>query len=154
MRAAGIAIFTLVTTAASSLAQEFTSPQDVLTSLYEVILFGRAPLTEFEPYFTDRLSAAMAGGRLDLSTFRKLGFDPMTGVTNSDLVTVFRLETTQEAEIAAKAVATFNAGATPVRIEFELVWEPNHGWQIDQLQGTAGDVRWTNQAFVEAISDD
>ena len=147
---ASLAVLALAASRSPSLAQEFTSPQDVLTSLSEVILFGSTPLTNFEPYFTDRLSSAMAGGSLAASTFQELGFDPMKGLTDRELITLFRLETSPAAGRTAQAVSTFNAGTVPVRIEFELVWEGKHGWQIDQLQGTAGELLWTNEAFVEA----
>jgi hypothetical protein len=131
-------------------AQEFTSPKDLLSSLYEVVLWGKRPMTDFEPFFSDQLTAAMAGGRLGEKQLQTLGFNPMTGVTNGELITRFEIDTAHASSTRATAIAKFNAGDVPVVITFDLIREQQHGWQINQLSGTSGQYRWDTSDWVEA----
>lgn len=132
-------------------AQEFSSPEDLLSTLYQAYLF--APVTNFEPYFSDRLTAEMSGGRLDAKTLQLLGVDPIMGSEEPSLVTVFNLETIETKRLTASSVASFRNRGEPVTISFELVHEQEHGWQIDHISGQSGDVSWCSSDLVAAIQD-
>ena len=53
-------------------AQEFVSPEDPLSTLYQAYL--SAPVTNFEPNFSESLTAQMNGGQLDSQALQRLGF--------------------------------------------------------------------------------
>ena len=131
--------------------QQFSSPRDLLSSLYEVVLFGSQPTAYYSPFFSDRLTALLSPGILGPEEFRTLGFDPLTGFTGTSLVTVFNLETVDEGLLTAKAVATFRADNVPVTITFSLVREAAEGWQIDDLRGTSGEREWALSELINAV---
>jgi hypothetical protein len=130
---------------------QFSTPQDLLSSLYEVVLFGSRPTTYYAPFFSDRLTALLSSGILGPEEFRTLGFDPLTGFTGATLVTVFNLETMRQGPLTAEAIARFNADDVPVTITFSLVREAAEGWQVDDLQGTSGDREWTLSDLIDAV---
>lgn len=129
-------------------AQEFGSPEDLLSTFYQAYL--SAPITNFEPYFSSRLTKEMNGGRLDNGALQRLGFDPITGANEPTLVTVFDLETTEAVGLTATSIATFRSGSELVTVSFELVRE-HHGWQIDHISGRAGDRSWCTNDLVAAV---
>lgn len=131
-------------------AQEFTSPDDLLSSLYSEYLSGRA-VTNFEPYFSDRLTAEMDGARVPREALRRLGFDPITGMGQRRLMTVFNLENLATEGLTATSMASFRADGELFTIEFGLVREDRHGWQIDHISGKAGDVVWCTNDLVAAM---
>jgi hypothetical protein len=132
----------------SGQAQEFASPEDLLTTLYRAYLL--APITNLEPYFSDELSAQMSGGRLDGQVMRQLGFDPILGLDEPALVTTFNLNTIDSNDLTATSVARFYNGGKPVKITFALVRETDHGWQIDHMSGQAAGVSWCSNDLVAA----
>lgn len=131
--------------------QQFSSPQDLLSSLYEVVLFGQQPSAYYAPFFSQRLTALLSGGILGPEKFATLGFDPLTGFTGTSLVTVFNLETMREGPLTAEAVASFRADNVPVTIRFSLIREAAEGWQIDDLRGTSGEREWTLSDLIDAV---
>ena len=131
-------------------AQEFTSPDDLLSSLYSGYLSGGA-VTNFEPYFSDRLTEEMDGARVPREALGRLGFDPITGMDQPRLMTVFNLETLATEGLTATSVASFRADGVLFTINFELVREQRHGWQIDHISGKAGDVSWCTNDLVAAM---
>lgn len=130
-------------------AQEFVSPDDLLSTLYEAYL--SAPVTNFEPYFSARLTAQMAGGRLDQRALRRLGIDPILGGDDSSLLTFFNLDTMETEGLTATSVARFRSAGQPVTIIFELVREEDHGWQIDHIRGQSGNVSWCSNDLIAAV---
>lgn len=152
-RGARLSILLVASSAASpGFAQGplFASPGDLLSSLYELVLFGSRPTTYYEPFFSDRVTNMMKGGTLGPGQFKELGFDPMVGLSEANLITLFDLQTLQQDGATAEAVATFRAGDIPVTINFSLVREEEVGWQIDDLRGSAGDHHWSLADLVEA----
>jgi hypothetical protein len=135
--------------ASSVQAQQFSSPEDLLSTLYQAYL--SAPVTNFEPYLSDRLTAEMNGGRLDTKTLQRLGIDPIVGSDEPSLVTVFNLETVETKGLTASSVASFRNHGERVTISFELVHEHEHGWQIDHISGQSGDVSWCSSDLVAAV---
>jgi len=135
---------------AEAQGQKFTSPDDVLSSLYEMYLWGGS-VRNFGPFFSDRLTEELRGGRIDSDALGKLGFDPITGTTSPRLLTTFHLKGVNQTATEATTVATFSNNGIPVTITFELIYEPANGWQIDHLSGTAGDVEWCSGTFVKAV---
>lgn len=129
-------------------SQEFTSPDDLLSTLYQAYL--SAPVTNFEPYFSDRLTAEMAGGRLDRRVLQGLGADPLLGGERASLVTMFNLDTIEPEGLTATSVASFQSGGKPVTIRFQLVREDDHGWQIDHIKGQSGDFSWCSSDLIAA----
>jgi hypothetical protein len=146
-----IAIPIAALSAPSAQAQEFQSPEDLLSTLYQSYL--SAPVTNFEPYFSDRLTAEMSGGRLNAKTLQRLGVDPIMGSDGPSLMTVFNLETMETKGLTATSVASFRNNGEPVTISFELVHEHEHGWQIDHISGQSGDVSWCSSDLVAAVQD-
>ena len=152
MKRFALALMMAMAGAAPAVAQQFTSPEDLLSSLYYAYLSGQG-VDNLEPYFSDRLTEEMQGGRLDAQAVQRLGFDPMTGTTDPGLITLFNLESPGSGALTAEAVATFNNDNVPVWIEFSLVYEDIHGWQIDHIAGKAGDVSWCSKDLVAAVRD-
>ena len=130
--------------------QEFTSPEDLLSSLYYEYLSGRA-VTNFEPYFSNRLTAETNGAQLPPEALGRLGFDPLTGMDQPRLMTIFNLETLDTRGLTATSIASFTVDGVVVTINFELVREQRHGWQIDHISGKAGDVTWCSNDLIAAV---
>ncbi len=135
--------------APSASAQEFVSPEDLLSTLYHAYL--SAPVTNFEPYFSETLTAETNGGRLDQQALQRLGFDPILGNDHPSLVTFFNLDTLETEGLTATSVASFRSAGKPVAITFHLVREDDHGWQIDHISGRSGDVTWCSNDFVAGV---
>jgi hypothetical protein len=132
--------------------QEFTSPDDLLSSLYFNYLSGQ-PVTNFEPYFSDRLTSEMGSGQVPPDALEQLGFDPISGMGKPQVMTVFNLDTIEAKGLTAISTASFRAGGQLVTIKFDLVHEQRHGWQIDHISGTAGDVSWCSSDLIAAVRD-
>jgi hypothetical protein len=146
-----IAILTVALFAPRAQAQEFSSPEDLLSTLYRAYL--SAPVTNFEPYFSDRLTAEMSGGRLGPQTLHRLGVDPIIGSHEPSLVTVFNLDTVAKRGLTATSTASFRNNGDLVTINFDLVREDAHGWQIDHISGQSGDLSWCSSDLVAAVQD-
>jgi hypothetical protein len=130
--------------------QEFTSPDDLLSSLYFNYLSGQ-PVTNFEPYFSDSLTAEMGGGLVPVKAVKQLGFDPISDMDKPELMTVFNLDTFEAKGLTATSTASFRTDGQLVTIKFDLVHERRHGWQIDHISGTAGDLSWCSNDLVAAV---
>ncbi len=130
-------------------AQEFVSPEDLLSTLYQAYL--SAPVTNFEPYFSESLTAQMNGGQLDSQALQRLGFDPILGSDHPSLVTFFNLDTMATEGLSATSVASVRSAGQPVTITFELVREEKYGWQIDHIRGQFGSVDWCSNELVAAV---
>lgn len=146
MRKATVALLSLLAPGAH--AQEFVSPDDLLSTLYQAYL--SAPVTNFEPYFSESLTAEMNGGRLNRQALQQLGIDPILGSDDASLVTFFNLDTIETEGLTATSVASFRSAGQPVTITFELVREEEHGWQIDHIRGQSGDVSWCSNDLIAA----
>ena len=147
MRKVFAAVFALL--APTAQAQEFVSPDDLLSTLYQAYL--SAPVTNFEPYFSETLTAETNGGRLDQNALQRLGFDPILGSEHPSLVTFFNLDTLETKGLTATSVASFRSSGESVTITFDLVREPDYGWQIDHISGQSGNVKWCSNDLVAAV---
>lgn len=148
MRKLAIAIAMSLLGAAPGSAEQFSSPTDLLSTLYEAYL-TQGGVTNLEPYFSDRLTQAMGGARLSPEVMETLGVDPLVGASGANLTL---LQIGEDAEDDKRAVVdvSFHNRALPVQLRFELVREPVYGWQIDHLEGKTGDVSWCSRSLVEA----
>ncbi len=145
------ALVAIVSLTNSSQAQEFTSPSDLLSALYNQYLGGYA-VSNFEPYFSDSLTQATHGAQVPRAALKKLGLDPITGLSEPHLMTTFNLETVDTSGPRATSIATFNADGKAYTITFELVHEELHGWQIDHISGKAGDITWCTNDLIAAVA--
>ena len=145
-----IALALLVALPQSVLAQQFTSPDDLLSALYNQYLGGQ-PVTNFEPYFSDDLTEDTNGAQVPRAALKKLGLDPITGLSDPHLMTTFHLETVETSGPTATSIASFRADGKTYTITFELVHEALHGWQIDHISGKAGEVTWCTNDLIAAV---
>ena len=113
---------------------------------------GRA-VTNFEPYFSDNLTEETHGAQVPRAALKKLGLDPITGLSEPHLMTVFNLETLPTTGPTATSIATFRADGVVFTIRFELVHEAVHGWQIEHINGKAGEVSWCTDDLIAAITN-
>jgi hypothetical protein len=143
-------IAALFLTTSSLHAQEFTSPDDLMSALYNQYLGGQ-PVTNFEPYFSDDLTEKTHGAKVPQAALKKLGLDPITGMSEPHLMTVFNLETLETTGPTATSTATFKADGTVFVITFGLVHEADHGWQIEHISGKAGETSWCTNDLIAAI---
>ena len=128
-------------------AQQFTSPEDLLATLYDAYL--TAGVTSLEPYFSDELTQAMGDARITPAIMEAIGVDPLVGAEGA-VITRFKLQSEPgEGERTAVEVA-FHNRQTPVWLKFELVNEDKYGWQIDHLEGKSGEVTWCSRSIVAA----
>ena len=148
MRTVLLAALTMASTAHAQ-AQQFTSPDDLLSTLYEAYRSGRS-VDYFEPYFSDRLAREMSGARVTSEVLQRLGLDPISGSHKPGLITVFNLATVESGSITAETVASFWNAGVPVSITFDLVFEDEAGWQIDHMSGVAGDKSWCSGDLIAA----
>lgn len=145
-----IALAILAAPPQSVLAQQFTSPNDLLSALYDQYLGGYA-VTNFEPYFSDNLTQETNGAKVPREALKKLGLDPVTGLSEPQLMTTFNLETVETSGPTATSIASFRADGKAYTITFELVHEALHGWQIDHISGKVGDVTWCTNDLIAAV---
>ena len=127
-------------TSAAAWAQEFTSPEDLLGTLYGVYLAGGS-VDRLDPYFSDRLTAALSTAHLNVDIVRLLGLVALTGTEAPGVLTVFNLQSATEA-FTAEAVVSFRNGDGPVSVTFDLGLESADGWQIDHIKGVSGTTSW------------
>ncbi len=129
-----------------SQAQEFTTPMDVVSTLYGTY-FLNVPLTDISPYFSDELTDRLGGTTIGHDQFRAAGIDPLTGRLNWD-PRGFKLALVEQTADAAEIKASFQDGLTTISVTFDLVREHMHGWQIDHISGEAGDQTWCTNSIV------
>lgn len=129
-----------------SQAQEFSTPLDVVGTLYGTY-FLNVPLTDISPYFSDRLTERLNGKTVGHKEFSAAGIDPLTGRLNWD-PRDFKLALLNQTADTAKVAASFNDGPTGISVTFDLVREDMHGWQIDHIAGEAGDQTWCTNSIV------
>ncbi len=145
MRSCLLALFA-VSVPSLSLAQEFTTPMDVVSTLYGTY-FLNVPITDIAPYFSDELTDRLGGTTVGHDQFRAAGIDPLTGRLDWEPRS-FKLDIVKQTDDTAEIKASFQDGATAVTVTYELVREHLHGWQIDHIAGTAGDKTWCTDAIV------
>ncbi len=138
---------TLLSMPAAYAAPVFTTPMDLLGTLYNAYLGGHEVM-DLDPYFSDRLEKEMQGVLLAPEVIQSLGVDPLVGAIGAD-VTMLNMDAVSEGERVAVEVR-FHNREEPVFIRFELVEEAAHGWQIDHLRGKSGDVEWCTRSLVQA----
>jgi hypothetical protein len=131
---------------ALSYAQEFTSPIDVVSTLYGTY-FLNVPLTDIRPYFSDELTGQLGSTVIGQEQFRRSGFDPLTSQLDWD-PRGFALTLVRQNASTAVVLARFTEDSKAVTVSFELIKEVEHGWQIDHIEGTAGDQTWCTNAIV------
>jgi hypothetical protein len=127
-------------------AQEFTSPLDVVSTLYNTY-FLNVPLRDIRPYFSDRLTERLENAVVGRNEFREAGFDPLTGRLHWQ-PQGFKLDLISEAPTSAKVRASFKDEASSTEIVFDLVREDKHGWQIDHIEGSSGEQSWCTNSIV------
>jgi hypothetical protein len=128
-------------------AQEFSSPEDLVGTLYGVYLAG-GTVDRFDPYFSDRLSSALDRTQLNKDILGMLGLEALTGATKPGVLTVFNLESAKGGAFTAQAIVSFRNETVPVSMTFDLVLEPAYGWQIDHIRGTSGTARWCSEDLI------
>lgn len=151
MRKLAVVIAMSLLGASPGSAEQFSSPTDVLSTLYEAYL-TQGGVTNLEPYFSDRLTKAMGEGRLSPEIMEAMGVDPLVGASGANL-TLLQIGEDGDSENRAVVNVSFNNRALPVQLRFELVREPVYGWQIDHLEGKTGDVSWCSRSIVEASKE-
>lgn len=132
-----------------ALAQEFTSPMDLMDTFYFAYITGG--VSDLAPYFSDRLTKEMAGARLSPDIIAAMGMDPLVGASDPQ-VTQLMFSPTQGGEARRATVeVSFHNRREPVELRFELIEEERYGWQIDHFQGKSGAVEWCSRSMVEAM---
>jgi hypothetical protein len=137
----GLWIATLV----APLGQQFTSPSDLVNTLYSSYFDG-VEIDDFAPYLSDNLTRKMAG-RVGMTQFSALGFDPIVADPHWE-PRHFRAVPLKEAADEAKFQVSFETRGVPVSITMTLIQEAMHGWQIDHIAGVAGDRTWCTNDIV------
>jgi hypothetical protein len=129
-----------------ALAQEFSSPLDVVSTLYGTY-FLNVPVRDITPYFSDELTERLGGTIIGHEQFRLAGFDPLTGRLDWDPRS-FKLSLLNQALNTAQVRASFQDGTTTISVTYDLVREDPHGWQIDHIAGEAGELTWCSNSIV------
>lgn len=127
-------------------AQAFTSPLDVVSTLYGTY-FLNVPLSDIRPYFSDKLTEQLGGALVGREQFKAAGIDPLTGRLDWQ-PRGFDLSVLGQASDTAKVQARFQDGVATTAVTFDLIREKPHGWQIDHIAGTSGDRSWCTNAIV------
>jgi hypothetical protein len=129
-----------------ALAQEFTSPLDVVSTLYGTY-FLNVPMRDITPYFSDDLTERLGGTIVGHEQFRHAGFDPLTGRLDW-APRGFKLSLLNQAQNTAQVRADFQDGSNAISVTYDLVREEPHGWQIDHIAGKAGDLTWCSNSIL------
>lgn len=126
-------------------AQQFTSPSDLVETLYNSYFSG-LQIDDFDPYLSDDLTQQMSG-KVGMSEFDALGFDPIVGVKDwaPRHFEIVPLEATLD---KARITVRFESHGLPVSVTLTLIREPAHGWQIDHIAGVAGDRTWCTNTII------
>lgn len=128
-------------------AQQFTSPEDLLGTLYDAYL--TTGVTSLAPYFSDELTEAMGDARITPAIMEAMGVDPLVGAEGAVITQLKMQSEPGEGERTVVEVA-FHNRQTPVQLKFVLVNEAKSGWQIDHLEGKSGEVTWCSRSIVAA----
>ena len=120
-------------------AQQFTSPIDLVKTPHSRYFSGLA-IDDFDPYLSDGLTNQM-GGKVGVSEFQVLGFDPIVGDANWEPRN-FKAELVEQDGDEARVHVSFISHTVPISVTLTLTLEPLHGWQIDHIAGVAGDKKW------------
>jgi hypothetical protein len=139
-------VFLAVFSPSLSQAQEFSSPLDVVGTLYGTY-FLNIPVTDISPYFSERLTARLGGTIIGHDQFRQAGFDPLTGQLDWD-PRGFDLSIVSQTANTAQVQAKFTDSNAPILVTFDLVKEDRYGWQIDHLVGVSDDQTWCSNAII------
>ena len=144
MRAFFILLACLVVGAPAQ-AQQFMSPSDLVETLYNSYFAG-LQIDDFDPYLSDDLTRQMSG-KVGMSEFEALGFDPIVGVRNwaPRHFEILPLESTPD---TARITVQFASDGLPVSVTLTLVREAAHGWQIDHIAGVAGARSWCTNSII------
>ena len=126
-------------------AQQFTSPADLVETLYNSYFTG-LQIDDFDPYLSDDLTRQMSG-KVGMSEFEALGFDPIVGVEDwaPRKFEIVPLESTVD---QARISVRFESHGLLVSVTLTLIREPAHGWQIDHIAGLAGDRSWCTNTII------
>lgn len=127
-------------------AQEFTTPLDVVGTLYDSYFLG-APPQDIAPYFSDDLTDRLNGQEIGVAQFIATGLDPITGHLDWKPHSFSIALIDQQPEFAQIAVSFKDAGV-PTRIVLDVVLEQDNGWQIDHIAGKAGEATWCTNAII------
>jgi hypothetical protein len=134
----------------TALAQEFTSPLDVMETLYAAYLSG-VEVHDLSPYFSDRLMEEIGDAHLSPEIIANMGVDPMIGATDAQLSQLF-IDDAGGGGKRAVVEVRFHNRRVPVELTFQLVLEPAVGWQIDHFHGKSGEIEWSAQTLAEAAT--
>lgn len=125
--------------ASAAQAQQFTSPIDLVETLYSSYFSGVA-IDDFAPYLSDGLTSRM-DGKVGVSEFQVLGFDPIVGDRAWEPRN-FKAELVEQDAAKARVHVGFISHDVPISVTLTLTLEPLHGWQIEHIAGVAGDKTW------------
>lgn len=148
MRVLLAAIALTIFSTVPSLAQQFSTPEDLVETLYGGY-FDRQPIDDFEPYFSAELMAELEGHGLGSDDFAALGFDPIIGSSRWE-PRDFRIVRQSLLGLKAQVEVSFTSHGVPVVIGMELVYENDQGWQIAHLVGRSGDQNWCTNDLIAA----
>jgi hypothetical protein len=148
MKTPCLAMLFVAVRVAAPVAQEFTSPQDVLGTLYQAYMSGGG-VDNVSPYFSDRLTEELGDTRISPAVMAAIGVDPLVGATDPE-ITMFEMEDKGHDGARVVVDVQFHNRHVPVHLTFELIKEDQHGWQIDHLSGSSGTVTWCSGALIEA----
>lgn len=126
-------------------AQHFDTPADLVETLYQSY-FSDVSIDDFGPYFSEGLTRQI-DGKVAVSAFAALGFDPIVGDSNWQPRN-FRVLSVHETGDKAQVNVSFTTRSLPVSITLDLVNEPADGWQIDHISGTAGERNWCTNDII------
>lgn len=133
------------TLASPAAAQQFTSPIDLVETLYDSYFSG-LPIDDFDPYLSTDLTSQMAG-KVGVAEFAVLGFDPIVGEPDWDPRN-FTAKLLELEGDKARVEVRFISRGMPVAVTLTLILEQVHGWQIDHIAGLAGERTWCTNDIV------
>lgn len=145
-----LALLAFVAICHPSAAQQFGTPEDLVETLYGGY-FGKLRLDDFSPYLSDELTKAMAGGKVGISQFEALGFDPIVGSADWE-PRDFHITSLHQNTDTAQVMVSFTTRGLPVTVTLDLVLEPINGWQISHLAGKSGARSWCTNDIVKAAT--
>lgn len=145
MRIVGLCMGVWLAGVVAPSAQAFTTPSDLVDTLYESYFVG-VKIDDFAPYLSEDLTRQIAG-KIGQSHFALLGFDPL--VVDADWAPRhFRSILQSEGGDEAQVEVTFETLNKPVTVRLTLIHEPLHGWQIDHIAGVSGDRTWCTNDII------
>lgn len=134
------------TTAASAHDHAFETPRQVLGALYNAYVAG-VEIRDFSPYFSARLTSEMNGRVIGQRELAELELEPIVG-SSPWQINSFQLDVRKRDAAMAEVTVSFTNFGKPVSLSFELVKEPEDGWQIDHIEGSAGERTWCTDTII------